>query len=457
MAFDEAYHLSIIKLFSKQWSPLFLHQPPGMATYGALTRDPSYLHHYLLSFPYRLLVSLGANEFTTVVTLRFLNIIMFAVGLLLFRKLLLATRASTAAIHAALFFFVMIPTVPLLAGQINYDNLQFPLMAGTILLAVKFTEKLRAKKFDLPLLLLTIIVSILGTLNKFTFLPVITAIAIYLAVVIGRFYLKDRKQTLRLAKTSWRATSLLKRRVLLASLAVTVGLFMWSYGVNLVVYKNPVAQCHQVLGPARCQTYGPWARNYKFAQENKGVNPNPILFTLNWLGGMQYRLFFTINGATGPELYTNDTAPVVTAVAGLLTISGLVLFVRFGRRMLSKDYALRLMLFVVVVYSASVWGRNYSDYLHLGQMVAINGRYLQPLLMPVILVLIASFQWAFRLMPAVKLGILAASFILFLSGGGSTSFIHYSDMNWYFEKHDIITHMNDFAKKLVAPFFLWRS
>src|ERR1700722_8925502 len=53
MAFDESFHFGIIKLYAKQWSPFFSHQPAGGNAYGALTADPSYLYHYLMSFPYR--------------------------------------------------------------------------------------------------------------------------------------------------------------------------------------------------------------------------------------------------------------------------------------------------------------------------------------------------------------------------------------------------------------------
>src|SRR4051794_33439598 len=55
MVFDENTHFGIIQLYAHKWSPLFLHQPPHAEFAGALTRDPSYFYHYLMSFPYRLL------------------------------------------------------------------------------------------------------------------------------------------------------------------------------------------------------------------------------------------------------------------------------------------------------------------------------------------------------------------------------------------------------------------
>lgn len=457
MAFDEAYHFNLIKLHAKQWGPLFLHQPPGPAPYGALVRDPSYVYHYLLSFPYRFLEFIGVNERSTIIYLRFVSIALFAVGLLLFRKLLYKTKASPAAINASFLFFIMIPTVPLLAGQLNYDNLQFPLMALAILLVVNFAAKLRDNKVDINLLVSIITICIVGTLNKFTFLPIITAVAIYISYILTKFYLSNRARAIKSLKKDWQSLSSIHRFLLAVFLAVASGFFMWSYGVNIAKYNNPVPPCHLVLSKKQCQASETWVRNDKAAATNNGVNANPVIFTYNWIIGMHYRLFFTINGATGPKKYENHTAIGVTATAAVMALFGGLLFCRFGKRILSSDSALTTIIFISLFYFMCVWGRNFNDYLHLGQLLAINGRYLQPLLLPVILVLITSYQWAFRNNPKVKLGLIVISFLLCLSGGGITGFIHYSNSDWYFQNNLYMTHLNSIAKKIITPLFLWRS
>jgi hypothetical protein len=90
-------------------------------------------------------------------------------------------------------------------------------------------------------------------------------------------------------------------------------------------------------------------------------------------------------------------------------------------------------------------------------MVAINGRYLHPILLPFILLLIAGYQHAFRLMPGVKLVILLLAIALFSVGGGITGFIHYSDADWYFEGQVFLVKLNDFGRRITAPLFLWRA
>lgn len=455
MAFDEAYHYSLIQLHASQWNPLFLSQPPGPAPYGALVRDPSWLHHYILSFPYRMLDLLGASSYTKIVVLRLCNVALFAIGLYLFRLLLLQTRASKAAIHSALFFYILLPTVPLLAGQINYDNLQFPLVALALLLTHRAALSIRRKQINALAIVVALSVALLGTLNKFTFLPFLAAIVVYLATILGRTYSGRLRLLSKQWRRSWSSESLAVRRAALGLLVVTMTLFVWFYGVNTVVYRNPVIQCHQVLAPSRCEGFEPWLRNYTLAQNVVHTSSNPVKFTVDWVGGMYYRTMFTINGATGPKRYNNSVANGIAGTTIVLIVGSLPLLIRYGRRMLRGDKALQLVLFSGLIYLAALWGRNYNDFLHLGQMVAINGRYLQPVLISLILIAIASYQWAFRLMPAVKLGILAVALLGYLSGGGIIGFIHYSDVDWYFEGKPWMASVSDWLRKLVAPFFLW--
>ena len=63
-AFDEEFHFGIIKVYSHHWSPFLTKQPVGGNPYGALARDPSYLYHYLMSFPYRFIYLFTHNQTT---------------------------------------------------------------------------------------------------------------------------------------------------------------------------------------------------------------------------------------------------------------------------------------------------------------------------------------------------------------------------------------------------------
>lgn len=146
MAFDEDFHLGIIKIYAYHLSPFWGSQPVINDTFGAVNRDPSFLYQYIMSFPYRFIQLFTKDQTIIVIFLRIINVALFALSLPIFRRLLQKTGASKQIIHAALLLFILIPVVPLLAAQINYDNLFIPLSALTILLTINFTDQFKAHK-----------------------------------------------------------------------------------------------------------------------------------------------------------------------------------------------------------------------------------------------------------------------------------------------------------------------
>src|ERR1700689_5557788 len=85
-AFDENFHFGLIQTYSHYWLPFLSSQPPHANAYGAVARDPSYLYHYLMSFPYRLIALFIHGQTGQVIALRFINIGFFSAGLILFRR-----------------------------------------------------------------------------------------------------------------------------------------------------------------------------------------------------------------------------------------------------------------------------------------------------------------------------------------------------------------------------------
>ena len=454
MAFDEDYHLGLIRLHALQWNPIFTEQPTGVAQFGALTRDPSYLFHYLMSFPYRLLTALNVSQTTLVVVLRLINILLFSISLVAMRKLLLKTKASVGIIHICLLFFVLTPVVPLLAATINYDNLQILLVAVALLLTIRFKESLSSKKIDIKSLAWVLVVSMLACLVKFTFLPILTAIVVYIVYLLFKFMFQHRGKLYPALSRAWRTQSRYSKLVLAIPFLISLGLFVNTYGVNLIRYHIPVPQCGQVLDVQRCSAYPPWNRNHNFALHNTGVDPNPLPFMVSWIAGMFDRLFFTINGHGRVADNTNYLAPIMSATAILIALFGIALVIRYGRQLIRRDSVLGFLLFTTFVYCASLWGRNYNDYLHLGKIVAINGRYLIPIILPVYLLVAQGYQRFLVGRQTLKALILSTAFLLFLQGGGAISFIYYSNSNWYWPRNQFVNHLNNNAKRIINPLFL---
>jgi hypothetical protein len=122
MAFDEAYHLTSIQIYSHQFSPFFFKQPPGPLTYGPLVHNTSYLFHYLMSYPFRFIRFFTKDLTTQVIFLRFIDIGLFTWALFLFKKLLLKVKHEPALANITILFFILIPIVPFLDGYGLLDS-----------------------------------------------------------------------------------------------------------------------------------------------------------------------------------------------------------------------------------------------------------------------------------------------------------------------------------------------
>jgi hypothetical protein len=78
-----------------------------------------------------------------------------------------------------------------------------------------------------------------------------------------------------------------------------------------------------------------------------------------------------------------------------------------------------------------LWAWNYQDFLHLGSAVALNGRYLFPVMPPLLLVIGLAYRELSGRHQARKALLFAAVVVLFLQGGGVLTFIDASNNNRY--------------------------
>lgn len=430
MAFDEDFHLGIIRLYADHLSPFWSGQPAGADQFGAVFRDPSYLYQYLMSFPYRLVTVFTHNQTAQVLILRFINIGLFAAALPLYRKLLLKTGASRTLVHFCLAVFVLIPIVPLLAAQINYDNLLLPLTALMLLLVVNFGQELdRHKRINGKLLLIIAILGLLTCMVKYAFLPIALVIAAYLVIQLWR-----TRANLRFVTppklTGW---------LLIVVLVLSLGMFAQKYGVNLVRYHKPVPDCAEILSVQQCQSYGPWIRDrYLEAHKPATVTASPLTFTADWFYGMWLRTFFAVDGPAsnyatrGPLILPGIGAIVFASAAFLATLVSLPhLFRKYSREVLW------LFVAVMAAYAGALWLDGYQSFLQTGLAVAVNGRYLLPV-MPLLLLLLAmGVNELFKTRQAAKLAFAGVAVICMLWGGGALTYILRSSDSWYWHNQTV--------------------
>lgn len=453
MVFDENTHFGIIQLHAQQLSPVFTQQPPNSGFAGALTRDPSYLFHYFLSFPYRLIANLTDSLMAQVIFLRLFNIAFFATGLVLFRKLLLRTKVSPALIHVTLLFLILTPVVPLLAGQINYDNLLFPVAAGMLLLAISITNTLRVKhKFPISKILVFLTVGMLGCLVQFAYLPVFAGGFTWLVWELF-FALRSKKlKPMRDIKLYFSVTSWPKILLVSIPFLVAFSLFFHMYGINVLRYHHLTPRCDQVLTKAECSLNGGWQRNYTAYLNNDGVDANPALYAASWSYRMLVATFYTSSGGASPTAWylSVNPLPVIFYTALVVLLGGIVLIVRYNRALFRGHPYLGGLVFVSLFYCLALWLINYQDFVRLGEKVAINGRYLFPVILPLMLLVGVAYNKLLSGRVAFKIGLFGIVLVLFLQGGGALSYITSSNPGWYWPNSTIID-ANEGAQTIIKP------
>ena len=447
MAFDEDFHLGIIRVYADHWLPFLKDQPAGADAFGAVARDPSYLYHYLMSFPYRTIAALTDNQTYQVILLRLINLGLAVYSLLLFRKVVQRATKSSALTNVSMFIFVLVPIVPQLAAHINYDNFVMVLMGWTCLLVYRIIDQCKAGKIQAQPLVLLVNVLLLTSLVKYAFLPIAVATGMFV-LGYGYFALRDKPiwAELRSSIMGWQKPMLVGLTLLTL---ISGGLFVQRFGVNALKYGDPIADCGEVLTYDNCKEYGPWIRNHDLALNKGFVDKNPLAYTFTWVKGLWYRSFFAVNGPS--TNFTNyPPLPLPYVAAGLIVGVGMVLVLRYAKRIFSNDPFAIFSLMVVVFYCAALWHEEYGQYVETGQPVAINGRYLIPIMFLVAILLGRAYQCAFSRSRQTCLILATVAMLFFLHGGGLLTFILRSDASWDWSNPTVV-RINDDARKVLAP------
>lgn len=455
MAYDENTHLGLIQLYADRWLPFWNETPPGSETLGAVKRDPSYMYHFLLSFPYRLFDGIVQSTTAQIIILRFVNIGIFVAGLFVYRRILLCARTSPALTHSILAAFVLLPAVPFLAAQINYDNLLFLTAGVCILLTIRFTEELkRQNKIDVMRLGLLTAACLFGSLVKYAFLPILAGIAMWVGFLLYS-HLRDVgwHAAWQHMHTGWKKLQGATQVSLVALLLIGSGLFIERYGVNIATYHTPTPECDQVQGVPACLAYGSWRRNYELRQQKVAGTPadtgahDPLTYTAkHWAKAMAHQMVFTLNGRTD---YFKVGDPLFLPKFLVITLGGIgVILAVLWHRKLRQHYVIDLMILITIVYVGALWLQGYMDFVHLGQAVAMQGRYLMPVL-PFVCIL-AGLAFAKLLTGHTARMALATACIgiLLFQGGGATVFILRSDEQWYWQNNAVI-RVNKTAKDIL--------
>lgn len=453
MAFDEDFHLGIIKLYANVWNPFSFTQPDGPAPFGALETDPSYLFHYLMSFPYRLLAHFITSETAIVIVLRLINVAFFVVAIVLYRKVLLRAKVSPAITNVVLAVFVLIPVVPLLAGQINYDNLLMLIVAVVFLLSITIREKLAATH-ELPVAptVWLVVLLLFTAVVKYAFLPIAVGVVFYLCYEIIRALKRNNELPATFLQSAKRLTWPLKITFIVL-LSVGLVLCVQRYVGNIVKHHDLVPDCATVLDEERCTAYSVWNRDNMYSQNKPDTEiRGPLGYTtIDWSWGMWQRLFYTLAGPTN-DYATRRPLPIPSITAIVLMAFGAVFVLWFGRQIL-KEYPVFLLFLVVGgLYVAALWLQEYQMYVYTARPVAINGRYLIPLLPALGAITAIAYVKFFRSINWSQYSSIFATIVLllFLQGGSIATYVVRSEPNWYWH-NSLMQDANQNLQKLLKP------
>jgi hypothetical protein len=450
-AFDENYHFGLIKVFSHYWLPFLTNQPPHADAYGAVARTPSFLYHYLMSFPYRLIELFVKKQIIQVIILRLINVGLFVYGITLFRKVLLRVGSSKLLTNLILILFIFIPIVPQLAAQINYDNLLIPLTAAMILLSFRLMDELRAKKVSIWTIVLFLGSCLLTSLVKYAFLPIFAGMVLFLLVVLYKNYKDNFRLFFQQLESSWRQQSKLAKITIVFLAIVPLGMFSEMDLANLVMYHSIQPSCSKVISIKQCMAYSPWAYNYKNHQKIiNATNPvnfnNPVIYTFQWLYWMWYRLFFAINGPGG-HFKNYPPLPLPSAATFLLVIAGIVALFKWWRKIFADNIYLLMIAVIVASYTIALMGQGYFTYLYTDVLENMNGRYLVPILLLAAAILGQALSLSFKKQSS-KILVAIIVLIFFFEGGGVITFIARSEPSWYVH-NKVIVKVNNTARKVI--------
>jgi hypothetical protein len=243
-----------------------------------------------------------------------------------------------------------------------------------------------------------------------------------------------------------------RQRVILALLLVLLSaLWIERYAVNIVRYHTPVPDCSQVLSVQSCSAYGPWIRDYTLSQQKVHSSHGlPYYFVHEWLYGMWFRLFFMVDG---PEFQFQTRGPLTIPARSAIVFgaASFVLIAAYARRLWSKyGSSLFVPIGICLFYVVILLLDGFEAYHRTGDPVAINGRYLLPIL-PLFMGL-AVLAWNELIKARYQLKYAAAllAVVCMIWGGGLLTFILRSDDSWYW-KNSVVRHSNYTIRHTLGP------
>jgi hypothetical protein len=424
LVFDESYHKGVIEIFSSQTLPFIVDQPEIYDKYGDLSHGITTLYHYLMSFPYRAVLFFGGDELALVIAIRIINVLMAALGLVVYSKLLKRSGIQNSIVNLSIMAYVAIPIVPYLAANINYDNMLFLLVALYLVFCQKLIRNSKSLWWNFSMI---IIIGCVASLVKYTFLPLFMVSLLFVSVILIK---RHRKTLLFDLIESFKKLSTTLAILSVLSTGLFIGLFSSFYVYNVINYGSLLPACEKTVGIERCMKRYVVARRIR-AEKTIDERPvkSPLVYFVDWASIMIKSTVTPVSNSDDGRIVSGSPlfATYVMLYAGIILF---VIAIIIGWPMIIKNIFQLFLIISSIAMFAAVFIDGYVRHLKYHSMFGIQPRYMLPLLPAAIAIAFFIVNKKLGKRRALKITLLAIFLLLLALGGGIVSYMISGSEQW---------------------------
>jgi hypothetical protein len=424
---DERYHYQVTNYYAERpvlSGPVIKDQSKATFHLGDIERTPSYLYHYLMSFPLKAVKSITKSENKQVIILRLINLLIVLGGLLILYKMFVHIKLTNLQINIIFLLLTMTGMFVWMSVAINYDSLAQVLFWASLYVLILMLSKPKA------IYIIGFGVLAMATvITKITFAPILFISALASVVIL----IKSKKLKAKQLKNEFNISN--RKLIVCIGAFLLVGvLFAERIGGNLINYSAITPACHSLHTKEECLNSGGYARSVGQSQivqemKNNGEDLDviPGEFTSNWIQLMYDRIYFYL----GHKQMQPTTA---ARTVGLLTVVFVIVLLAMKKKKLLMYDSQALLLVVTTSYILVLFYFNLSSYINSWAKFGYQGRYLLPVIPFIYMFSVLMFFNVYRgasrnakkalLSTAVVLGLLNlyhhAPVLVFMRGTDST-------------------------------------
>ncbi|PYY50068.1 hypothetical protein [Curtobacterium sp. MCBD17_023] len=436
---DEGRHIANILFYAgRSWTagPIITDAAPHLLTMGEIERFPSYVYYYVMSFPVKPLIDLGAPYTVIVVMLRAVNVVIGALGLVVIHRLFRVMGFSASIGALAVIVVALTGRYEWQSAGVTYDT-----PANTLFFLCLYwcARMIRSSDRHWGHLVRAVTFGIAAIIVKYTFVPfVIVALVVAVVLVMQRDGLQAYAHPVRRLGAAFRLRPVVSSLWALF-LAVTAAIMIERTGGNLLRYGQFNPACVKVHTHQQCLSFDIYRRNYMAERAHDvailhGTPPDQFdlfRFIGDWVSSYFQTMFFYRGRDTEWQVVT-----------GVQVVGGVVLIIAVVAMLLTMRTLLRTRAFVwgtvvTSTYLVAMFFFNLRTFLRLDNQYAFAGRYILPVYPLLVAFAIVSVIALWRTLPpgwrrALALPAVVIAVVVAATYAGPFAFAAYAhDPSWY--------------------------